>query len=440
VNGEPVFDNENKIIKWVVAFTDVHTEKSFSQELEKQVKERTNELLISNELMLQKNDLLRISENFNRSLTEISPNMVYIHDILDNKPFFLNSTFLNFTNYNWQQVKKLKENFMSTVIHLDDYQNIQEIIDKIKVSKVGEIFEAKCQIKNGQGVWIPFLNRLTAFKRDNQHKVTQIIGVAIDISELKSAEKILEQKNEELLKMNKELESFAYVSSHDLQEPLRKIQTFSSRIMEKEYENLSENGKNYLNRMRLAAERMQQLINDLLAYSRTKVQERKFENTDLKIIIEEVEEDLKDDLNKKGGQIEINTSCHANIIPFQFRQLIYNLISNSIKFAKSTEKLCIKVDFNMVKGAEINNDRLIAESDYCHISIADNGIGFNSDYKEKIFEIFQRLHGREEYSGTGIGLAIVKKIVDNHNGIITAEGELNVGATFNIYLPLNPLN
>lgn len=440
VNGEPVFDNENKIIKWVVAFTDVHTEKSFSQELEKQVKERTNELLISNELMLQKNDLLRISENFNRSLTEISPNMVYIHDILDNKPFFLNSTFLSFTNYNWQQVKKLNENFMNTVIHPEDYNNIQEIIDKIKVSKVGEIFEAKCQIKNSQGVWIPFLNRLTAFKRDNKHKVTQVIGVAIDISELKSAEKILEQKNEELLKMNKELESFAYVSSHDLQEPLRKIQTFSSRIMEKENENLSENGKNYLNRMRLAAERMQQLINDLLAYSRTKVQERKFENTDLKIIFEEVEEDLKDDLTKKDGHIEINKSCHANIIPFQFRQLIYNLISNSIKFAKSTEKLCIKVDFNTVKGAEVNNDRLIAQDEYCHISIADNGIGFNSDYKEKIFEIFQRLHGREEYSGTGIGLAIVKKIVDNHNGIITAEGELNIGATFNIYLPSNPLN
>ena len=437
VNGEPVFDSENKIIKWVSAFTDVHTEKSFSQELEKQVTERTNELLISNELMLQKNDLLRISENFNRSLTDISPNIVYIQDILENKPFFLNSTYLDFTGYNWQQVKALGNDFMRQVIHPDDYDFILETIEKIKVSMPGEIFEAKCQIKNRKGFWIPFLNRLTAFKRDNDQKVIQIIGVAVDISELKGAEKILEQKNEELVKMNKELESFAYVSSHDLQEPLRKIQTFTSRIMEKEYDNLSENGKNYLNRMRLAAERMQDLINDLLAYSRTKVQERKFENTDLSLIVKEVEEDLIDDLIKKNGRIEIIDSYRADVIPFQFRQLIYNLVSNSIKFAKSNEDLRIKVKFDVVKGIEAKNDKLIDDKEYCHISIADNGIGFDSSYKDRIFEIFQRLHGREEYTGTGIGLAIVKKIVDNHNGIIIADGELGRGATFNIYIPMN---
>lgn len=437
VTGEPVFDADNKIIKWVSAFTDIHTEKSFSQELEKQVSERTYELSVSNELMLQKNDLLRISENFNRSLTDISPNIVYIQDILEDKPYFLNSTYLTFTGYNWLQVKALGDGFMRKVIHPEDYQIIQETIERIKTSEVGEIFEAKSQIKNDKGIWVPFLNRLTAFKRDNDQNVIQIIGVAIDISELKGAEKILEQKNEELLKMNKELESFAYVSSHDLQEPLRKIQTFTSRIMEKEYDNLSENGKNYLNRMRLAAERMQQLINDLLAYSRTKVQERTFENTDLSLIVKEVEDDLKDELLKKNGQIKIAASCKANIIPFQFRQLIYNLISNSIKFAKVNEDLRIEVNFKVIKGIEANNERLIAKDEYCHVSITDNGIGFDSSYKDKIFEIFQRLHGREEYTGTGIGLAIVKKIVDNHNGLITADGELDKGATFNVYIPVN---
>ncbi|MEY4540344.1 MAG: hypothetical protein RLZZ306_2101 [Bacteroidota bacterium] len=436
VNGEPVFDADDKIIKWVSAFTDIHTEKSFSQELEKQVSERTNELLISNELMLQKNDLLRISENFNRSLTDISPNIVYIQDILEDKPFFLNSTYLTFTGYNWQQVKALGDGFMREVIHPDDYDFISETIEKIKVSKVGEIFEAKSLIKNDKGIWVPFLNRLTAFKRDKDQNVIQVIGVAIDISELKGAEKILEQKNEELLKMNKELESFAYVSSHDLQEPLRKIQTFTSRIMEKEYDNLSETGQNYLNRMRLAAERMQQLINDLLAYSRTKVQERKFESTDLSLIVKEVEDDLRDDLAKKNGQIIIIDSYKADVIPFQFRQLMYNLVSNSIKFAKSDEDLNVKVKFEVIKGIESNNDKLIEEKEYCHISISDNGIGFDSSYKDKIFEIFQRLHGREEYTGTGIGLAIVKKIVDNHNGVITADGELGKGATFHIYIPI----
>lgn len=436
VNGEPVFDAKNKIIKWVSAFTDVHSEKSFSQELEKQVTERTNELLISNELMLQKNDLLRISENFNRSLTDISPNIVYIQDILEDKPFFLNSTYLTFTGYHWQQVKLLGDGFMREVIHPDDYDFMLETIEKIKVSKPGEIFEAKTQIKNDKGVWVPFLNRLTAFKRDNNQNVVQVIGVAIDISELKGAEKILEQKNEELLKMNKELESFAYVSSHDLQEPLRKIQTFTSRIMEKEYDNLSENGKNYLNRMRLAAERMQQLINDLLAYSRTKVQERKFESTDLSLIVREVEDDLKDELIKQNGRIEIMDSFKANVIPFQFRQLIYNLVSNSIKFAKMNEDLLIKFKFEIINGFEQKSGRLMTDKTYCHISITDNGIGFDPSYKDRIFEIFQRLHGREEYTGTGIGLAIVKKIVDNHNGIIDANGALGEGATFNIYIPV----
>jgi signal transduction histidine kinase len=181
---------------------------------------------------------------------------------------------------------------------------------------------------------------------------------------------------------------------------------------------------------------MQQLINDLLAYSRTKVQERKFENTDLSLIAKEVEDDLKDELAKKNGKIEIAESCKANIIPFQFRQLMYNLVSNSIKFAKTNEDLLIKVKFEVIKGIEAHNEKLIANDQYCHVSIADNGIGFNSSYKDRIFEIFQRLHGREEYTGTGIGLAIVKKIVDNHNGLITADGELGKGATFHIYIPV----
>jgi signal transduction histidine kinase len=129
--------------------------------------------------------------------------------------------------------------------------------------------------------------------------------------------------------------------------------------------------------------------------------------------------------------------CEVKIIPFQFRQLLYNLISNSIKFSKEKDHPHIKIESEIDSGKKFNIDKLSKEVTYCHISISDNGIGFEPQYSEKIFEVFQRLHGKHEYSGTGIGLAIVKKIVENHNGVVTASGELNKGATFDIYIPAN---
>ena len=156
----------------------------------------------------------------------------------------------------------------------------------------------------------------------------------------------LQQKNAELENMNKELQSFAYISSHDLQEPLRKIQTFASLLVEKEFQNLSDNGKDKFKRMQNAAERMQALINDLLAYSRTTIQEIKYEKTNLYLIIDQVKEDLKEELEQKNAVFENKKVCDdisLNIIPFQFRQLLYNLIYNSIKFSKPDVPLLIKI-------------------------------------------------------------------------------------------------
>src|SRR5690606_4174132 len=188
-------------------------------------------------------------------------------------------------------------------------------------------------------------------------------------------------------------------------------------------------------RMQSAAHRMQTLINDLLAYSRTNIQERRFEKTNINTIIEEVKGDLKEELEQKNGIIENNVIGEVDIIPFQFRQLIYNLASNSIRFSRPNIPLHIKISGKIGIG-DIYNSKLSVEKNYYHISISDNGIGFDQQYVDKIFEVFQRLHGRSEYAGTGIGLAIVKKIVDNHHGIITATGERNKGATFDIYIPI----
>ena len=194
--------------------------------------------------------------------------------------------------------------------------------------------------------------------------------------------------------------------------------------------------------MQLAAGRMQQLIDDLLAFSRISTTELKFEKTDLNKIIEEVKTELRDTIQEKNATIEATELCPVNIIPFQFRQLMYNLISNALKFSNADRPLNITIKSRIVKGSKLNNEKpalpagkLSPEKNYCHISVKDNGIGFEPQYSIRIFEVFQKLHGKEVYGGTGIGLAIVKKIVENHNGFITATSELDKGAQFDIYIP-----
>jgi PAS domain S-box-containing protein len=430
-------DAEGTIKNWIAVTTDIEQQKSFTRELEQQVRVRTNELKTVNKMLLQKNELLTASENFNRSLTEVSPTMVYIHGIETNKPIFLNNTYLNFVGYDWAKVVELDNNFISSVIHPDDLAFCNEILQKVIKSKEGEVFEGNFRRKNAYGAWVPFLNRLTAFQRNDKNKVTQIIGVAIDISDLKKAENFLRQKNLDLENMNKELQSFAYISSHDLQEPLRKIQTFANRIAEKEYNNLSNTGKDYFKRMEEAASRMRTLIDDLLAYSRTSMQERKLEKTHLADIVEEIRLEFAEEFSKKQAVLEAENLCACNVIPFQMRQLLHNLISNALKFAHSNHPPHITIKSEIAKGAKLPNPQLESEKEYCHIRISDNGIGFEQQYSEKIFEVFQRLHGKQEYRGTGIGLSIVKKIVDNHYGIITAKGEVGKGATFDVYIPAN---
>jgi signal transduction histidine kinase len=174
----------------------------------------------------------------------------------------------------------------------------------------------------------------------------------------------------------------------------------------------------------------------LLIYSKTNATERNFEQIDLNKVIDEVKEDLSEELKDKHAIIETTGLCDVKIIPFQFRQLMHNLIGNALKFSVHNIPPYIKIKSEIAKGAKFKNEKLNPKNKYCHITVSDNGIGFEQQYNEKIFEVFQRLHGKNQYNGTGIGLAIVKKIVENHEGIITASSELNKGATFDIYIPV----
>ena len=377
------------------------------------------------------------SEKRFRSLTESIPQLIWETDENGNV-LFASGKWVEYTGIHLNGETKWK-----TLIHPDDYEENMKVWTHSLAT--GEVYRCDVRVKGKDGNyrWHAVIGE-PVFGEEN--KIIKWVVAFTDIQtekaftnelekQVAARTEELERNNMELEKMNKELQSFTYISSHDLQEPLRKIQTFASQIMERESENLSDVGKDKFQRMQNAAKRMQTLINDLLSYSRTNTQERIFEKTDISEIINEVKEDLKEELELKNAIVENTESCEINIIPFQFRQLIYNLVSNSLKFSKPDIQPIIKIKskIHQVKSSE---DNLTNEGSYCHISISDNGIGFDQQYNTKIFEVFQRLHGKEKYNGTGIGLAIVKKIVENHNGYITAKGEKDKGATFDIYIPL----
>jgi len=276
-------------------------------------------------------------------------------------------------------------------------------------------------------------NKELVFQNEEKEKRAAELIIANNELAFQNDEK--EKRAAELIIANKELESFNYISSHDLQEPLRKIQIFSSRLITDESQNISDKGKEYALKIEDSAKRMRTLIDDLLAYSRTTISERKFETTSLTLIIEAVKNDFKEIITAKQATIESDEMCDAHIIPFQFHQLMHNLIGNALKFSNPDRPPHIIIKSRKIKGSKVKDQKLLSEKEYCHITVTDNGIGFAPQYKDHIFEIFKRLHDKEKVSGTGIGLTIAKKIVENHNGVIIATGELNKGASFDIYIP-----
>lgn len=331
------------------------------------------------------------------------------------------------------------KNFRIFYTETDREQKLPEMLIDLAIRKGRAHHEGWRVRKDGTKFWGSVT--ITALHGINGN----IIGfskVTRDLTERKLAEDNLKHKNVQLEEFNKELEvmnqelsSFAYISSHDLQEPLRKIQTFSTRILETDKNNLSEKGLDYFHRIIAAAQRMRALIDDLLAYSRTNTAERKYEPADLNAILKEVLVDLEATIEEKKAIIETGPLPVMNVIPFQFQQLLFNLLSNSLKFIRPGSTPYILIRAKVVPAEKVTGlQKQIADTYHC-ISIADNGIGFYPAYQEKIFQVFQRLHGREEYAGTGIGLAICKKIADNHHGVIRAEGKHGEGATFFVYIP-----
>ncbi len=262
-----------------------------------------------------------------------------------------------------------------------------------------------------------------------------------EIRERKISEQKIHNLNSQLLEniaqleeANKELDRFAFMASHDLQEPLRKIRTFSDLLYIRYNNNLDENGKMHIHRIKTAAERMQLLIQDILTFSKMSLDKIEYVDSDLNIIIKEVLADLQETAQKEDATITIGSLPTLPVNPVLIRPLFSNLISNAIKYRRPDVKPVI----NIFTENEVDEQKngINTNKKYCRIYVQDNGIGFDQKYAEQIFGMFQRLHSNKEIEGTGIGLALCKKIVDEHKGFISARGEINKGSTFVVSLPV----
>jgi signal transduction histidine kinase len=270
------------------------------------------------------------------------------------------------------------------------------------------------------------------------HQV-DILGIVIDLTEQKVYESQLKQFTAELQRSNQDLEQFAYVASHDLQEPLRKIRAFGDRLTTKYQSRLEEQGSDYVARMQSAAARMQVLIEELLAFSRVSRPVNFSENLDVNEIMSEIRDDLEAQIKREKAVLVTGPLPAIRGERSQIKRLFQNLISNGIKFHKNGKGSQVEVTGSVVRGGDVQNEFNVQlpKLKYAKIEVRDDGIGFDEKYIEKIFTIFQRLHGRTEYEGTGIGLAICRKIVGNHGGFITARSAENEGSIFIVILPID---
>jgi PAS domain S-box-containing protein len=269
---------------------------------------------------------------------------------------------------------------------------------------------------------------------DRNRKLQGVFAAARDVTDRKRVAEKLKLYADKLERSNRELQDFARVASHDLQEPLRKILAFGDRLQTKVADSLDEQGQDYLERMCKAAARMQTLITDLLAFSRVEIKGQAFVPTDLNVIAKEVLADLETRIEDAGGRVDIDKLPTIDADPTQMRQLFQNLISNSLKYYRVGIPPIVRIHSQNLDGPHSLDENGLPRQLF-QILVDDNGIGFDEKYLDRIFTVFQRLHKKGEYEGTGVGLAICRKIVDRHSGSITARSSPGQGATFVVTLP-----
>jgi signal transduction histidine kinase len=305
------------------------------------------------------------------------------------------------------------------------YKPVNPDLLRMKVAVFVELYNKTLQLKQHQEK-LMITNR-TLEAEINDRKASEEKVKALNVRLLENIER-LETANDDL-------ERFAFIASHDLQEPLRKILTFSDRIVAKYHDKLDETGTDYMSRIQKAASRMQSLIRDILSLSQIALNKNSFSMCDLNVLLQDVMTEIDEKIREKGGVVQIESLPTMNISPQLIRSVFHNLLMNCVKYGPSEKPLEIKIHSEIYSAKQIEQGKSHKKK-YCRIYISDNGIGFDQKYSEKVFKMFTRLNPANNVEGTGIGLALCKKIVEMHNGTITARSKEMEGSTFIVSLPV----
>lgn len=342
--------------------------------------------------------------------------IIYERDKLKSIPIIFITAYSNDEEYIFRGYK------MGGVDYI--YKPINPDLLRAKVGVFVELYRKNDQLLNHE-------KKLLSTNKSLQKEIEER---KLSEEKIKLLNKQLLENNIHLKTVNEELDRFAYVASHDLQEPLRKIMVFSDKIISAK--NDEQEVEKYLTKISNSSQRMQLLINNLLQFSRQSVNDSDFVNADLNELVKEAMIELEVEIEKNESIVNVDPLPIVYAVPGLIRQLFYNLISNAIKFKRKNTPSVIHISSEKIKVAEAKNpSKYLDGMTYYKISVSDNGIGFDEKYAEELFLVFKRLHSYHEYEGTGIGLSICKKIIDKHNGFISAHAKPNEGATFVIELP-----
>jgi PAS domain S-box-containing protein len=386
---------------------------------------------------------LREHKEFIQKIANTTPSLIASYNINTGVYTYINKALETILGYDPEEAISRGVEFFAGIVHPDDIGQVMEknmrALEEANANPPEDgnemVVEFKYRMRHKDGSYRWFHTYGTIFDRNEKGNVEHVLNVSVDITEQEEAEQALYQKNIQLQQSNASLEEYAYVASHDLKEPLRKISTFSDRLLTSQAERLTDDGKLYIHKIIDSSRRMQAMISDLLTVSVISGN-KGFEVHSLKDVLSEVLQALEYKIEEKKAVITSDDLPVVKMVPSQFRQLFLNLLNNSLKFTKEGVQPLITMEHKYLYPNEVAAYKLTKANRYLQVTVSDNGIGFDNQFSNKIFTIFQRLHGKTEYEGTGIGLAICKKIAENHGGTIIANGIINQGAKFSIIIPV----